>query len=73
MAKVYGIAAGTTGGYGAGDVFEATAWQDQTVFSAEKVQDLDGAWVEVLSVFVVDGDEVHQGGYDFLELVPRVQ
>ncbi len=70
MAKVYGIANGSNG-YNNGDVFLATSWKDGTPVGPEFACDQDGIWVEVHSVFVVDNDEILQGGYDFLELIPR--
>ena len=70
MAKVYGIANGSNG-YNNGDVFLATSWKDCTPVGPEFAQDVDGVWVEVHSVFVVDNDEVLSGGYDFLDLIPR--
>ena len=70
MAKVYGIASGNNG-YDNGAVFLATSWRDCTPVGPEYAQDEDGVWVEVHSVFMVDGDEVVSGGYDFLDLIPR--
>jgi len=72
--KVYAVAAGTRGQeYKAGTVFEVTAWRDGGATEPEQAQDLSLAWVDVLSVFVVDNENIVQNSYDFLELVPQLQ